>query len=738
MGKLRTITRRSFMVGSAAVAGGVLLGTYEVVRPRPNPLHPPEGTVLNPWIIVDQRGVTVIVPRAEMGQGVMTTLAALAAEELEMPLETLRIEHGPPAQVYANEALLIGRNYDDVTPTGLADTLSRAVPRIFGLQITGGSSSTVDAFNKMRDAGGAAREVLKLAASHILRVNVSDITPAGGMMMAKDGRRLTYAELAEQAALLTVPKVPRLKKRKDWQVLGKSLIRVDQVPKATGTAIYGIDTVLPDMRFATVKISPRLGGEMTSFNPAPAETMPGVEKVISLGNGFAVVANNTWLAMQAAEAVEVSWGPAPYPDSTEGLFAQIEKAFDDKPNITPRELGDMSGEMPVSAKYKAPFLAHATMEPMNATALYTGEALEIWAGNQVPMMLQSQCAAAVDLKPEQVTVHTPFLGGGYGRRLVPDYAVLAAKVAREMPGIPVKTTWSREEDMRHDQYRPGALARMSARLENGRIAALSADLASPSVMRGMVRDVTGFDVTPPGDLMLTEGAGNQPYAIENLSVRGFAADLALPVGSWRSVGSSQNAFFWDSFIDELAHEAGADPLAFRLAHIRPEHAPSADVLEKVGEMSDWGNTPAGRARGVAFCHSFGTPVAEVVEVADEDGDIRITNVWIAADPGIALDPANVESQLFGGAIFGLSAALWGEITVEDGMIYEENFPDYELLRMHTVPRFIVELLESGDRPTGVGEPGTPPAAPALANALFALTGKRARELPLSKTFSFVS
>ncbi len=739
MSRIKTFSRRAFLVGSVAVAGGVMFGTYEVVRKSPNPLAPELGVTLNPWLIIDARGVTVIVPRAEMGQGVQTTLAALVAEELEVPLEDLRIEHGPPGEAYANEALLADRDYGAEAPSGIGGEVMRALPKIFGLQVTGGSSSAIDAFDRMRHAGAAAREVLMMAASDRLDTSIDQLHAEAGRIVAADGRWVAYPELAELAATLKAPDAPALKHPKDWRILGKSQPRRDQPAKATGTAPFGIDTRLENMRFATVKMSPRLRGGMISFDASEATQMPGVEAVVDLGDGFAVVASNTWLAFQAAEAVEVTWGAAPYPATTDGVFARIAEAFDDKANITARDEGDLSGEMPVSAGYRAPFLAHATMEPMNATALYTGDALEIWAGNQVPLMLQKQCAKAVGLKPEQVVVHTPFMGGGFGRRLTPDYAVQAAKVAKAMKGVPVKLTWSREEDMRHDQYRPGALARFAGRVEGGRIAALSADLASPSVMRAMLRDMTGLDITPPGDRILIEGAGNQPYDIGNIRVRGFAADLALPVGSWRSVGNSQNAFFWESFIDELAHEAGADPLTFRLDHIRPAHAPSADVLEKVAELSGWGGkSPAGTGRGVAFTHSFGTPVAEVVEVVEEDGDIRITNVWIAADPGLALDPSNVEAQLTGGAIFGLSAALWGEITIDDGMVYEGNFPDYELLRMNTAPRFQVALLQSGDRPTGIGEPAVPPAAPALANALFDLTGKRARELPLSKVFSFLS
>lgn len=736
MGKLRTFTRRAFLVGSVAVAGGVAFGTYQVMRDPKAPEIDTAGAVLNPWVVIDQRGVTIIVPRAEMGQGVQTTLAALVAEELEVPLEAINIEHGPPGEVYANGALMVGREYHSEPPSRIGGAVMGQMPKILGMQITGGSTTTVDAFDKMRNAGAAAREVLIQAAAARMGLGIDQLRAEAGEIVAIDGRRMSYAELAEDAAAIAPPEAPRLKRPEDWTLLGRSLPRLDQVPKATGTATFAIDVRLPGMKFATLKRNPRLGGEMLSFDASAAEAMPGVEAVVNLGDGFAVVASNTWLAMQAAEAVEVEWGPAPYPETTEAVFNVIAQAFDGKANSTAREAGDVeavSGEA-ITAEYHAPYLAHSTMEPMTAAALFKDGAVEIWAGNQAPIMLRGDAAKALDIDEGKVTVHTTIMGGGFGRRANVGFGVIAARIARALPGTPVSVTWSREEDMRHDFYRPGALARMSAKLDGGRIAGLSADLAAPSIMAQSMP----LPFTPP-DFTITEGAGNQPYAIENVRVRGFAADVAIPVGYWRSVGNSQNAFFWESFIDELAHAAGADPLEFRLAHIRPEHGPSADVIEKVAEIASWGAPkPANVGRGVAFTHSFGTPTAEIVDVVEEGGLIRVAKCWIAADLGLVLDPANVESQLTGGAIYGLSAAIHGEITFEDGAVVEGNFPEYDALRMQNTPEFEVALLATGDRPNGVGEPGTPPAAPALANALFDLTGKRARRLPLRRDFEFVS
>ncbi len=734
MGRLRTFTRRTFIVGSVAVAGGVAFGAYQVLRPPEGPGAPEDGLRLNPWVLIDARGVTVIVPRAEMGQGVQTTLAALVAEEMEMPLGDIRVEHGPPAEVYANMSLLIPRDYDAKRPGAVMETLYQAMPKVLGLQITGGSFSAFDAYEPMREAGAAAREVLREAGAARLGVGLDQVRAEAGTIVATDGSRIPYADLAEDAAKIEPPKSPRLKDPADWSILGKSQIRLDQPAKATGTATFAIDVRRPDMRFATVKMSPRLGGGMVSFDASEAETMPGVEKVVDLGDGFAVVATNTWLAMQAAEAVTVEWGAAPYPAETDAIFARIEEAFADKPNIVPRDEGDVMAEGPgdmIEAEYRVPYLAHATMEPMNSTALFTGDGLELWSGNQAPIMLQKAAAEAVGLDQDAVTLHTTIMGGGFGRRASIDFGVIAARVAQAMPGTPVQVTWSREEDMRHDHYRPGAIARMAARLDGGKVAMLKGDVACGSVMGSQMS-------IPTADRTIVEGVGDQPYRIENRRIRGYAADVAVPLGYWRSVGNSQNAFFHESFIDEMAHAAGADPVEFRLGLIRPEHARSAAVVEKVAEMAGWtGKTPEGVGRGVAFTYSFGTPVAEVIEVVDEDGSIRIAKVWIAADMGVILDPGNCEAQLTGGCVFGLTAAVHGKITFADGMVNEGNFTDYELLRMSNVPKFEVALMANADRPGGVGEVGTPPAAPALANAIFNLTGERVRHLPLIDRFDFV-
>jgi isoquinoline 1-oxidoreductase beta subunit len=745
MGRFKTIARRTFLVGSVAVAGGVAFGAWQVAKNPANPLSPEKGATLNPWLIIDGDGITIIVPRAEMGQGVQTTLAALVAEELDIELTQVKVDHGPPAQAYFNGAMSGGREYEnsmEPPSSGWGTFMAQAVPKVMSMQITGGSTSTIDAFNKLRVAGASARQTLLQAAANKLGLTVQQLTTENGVVIAPNNSRISYADLAEDAALLEPPQKPQLKTPSQWRYLGKSQPRLDQVPKATGTAIYGIDVRVPDMLFATIRMSPRFGAGIDTIDTSEAEKMTGVEKVVIWENGFGVIASNTWLAFRAAEAVEVEWGPTTYPTDTQAVFRSIEAGFEDKPNVALQDQGDveavLKGDDVIDLEYRAPFLAHATMEPMNATAFYTKDHLELWVGNQAPILIRDFCADAVGLDKDQVTLNTTLMGGGFGRRSMVDFAVPAARLAKEMPGRAVQVTWSREEDMRHDWYRPGAVCRYRAKLKSGRIEALYGRMSSPSPLAPVIRMSTGINMSPT-DPTITEGSHDQPYAIENFKIVGYAPDVGIPVGFWRSVGGSQNGFFHESMIDELAYAANADPLNFRLNHIRSKHLPATKVLEEVGQMSNWTNkTPAGVGRGVAHVWSFGTSVAQVIEVRDEDGLIRITDIWIAADLGLVLDPVNVEAQMIGGAIFGLSAAMHGEITFSGGEVEQGNFPDYDGLRMLNTPRFEVSLLQNNIRMGGAGEPGTPPAAPALANALFDLTGKRARELPLSSMFNFVT
>ncbi|MEZ5797017.1 MAG: molybdopterin cofactor-binding domain-containing protein [Paracoccaceae bacterium] len=682
-------------------------------------------------MLIDANGVTVIAPRAEMGQGTHTTLAALVAEELELPWNQLRVLHGPPARAYYNSALM--REGVPFAPTDdgwLAETARDAtdIPtRLLGLQLTGGSTSTPDAYDRMRLAGATARQALILAAARRLGLPADRLVARDGAIHAPDGTRLGYAELAADAAAVDLPEPPALKPRAGWSLLGRPLPRTDMVAKSTGTAAFAIDTRLPGMVFAAIRRNPVQGLGLVSYDTAAASQLPGVLRILPLDGGVAAVANTTWAAFQALDAVDYTWQTPETPVTDALIDADLTQALAGSPQPLPDP-----ADSDFLAEYSVPHLAHATMEPMSAAAHLQDGRLRIWAGSQFPTMGRSIAATAAGVEESAVDFTTTFMGGGFGRRSESDFIRQAAALAREFAGTPVLLTWSREEDMAHDMYRPAARARIRARLSGGLISHFRLATAAGSIMASMAGRIglpaLGSDAT------ILQGAGDQPYLFPDHEVTGHTAAARVPLGFWRSVGSSQNAFFHDCAMDELAHLAGDDPLTFRMRHL--SHAPSIAVLEAVGALCDWPNTPPGRARGVGFALSFGVPVAEVVEVEETPAGIRLTNAWIAADPGIALDPSIIEAQLAGGMVFGLSAAIQGAITFAGGAAQQANFWDYEPLRLRQCPPIAVKILESGGQIRGIGEPGTPPAAPALANALFALTGQRLRDLPLNRHLTF--
>ncbi|ATG35064.1 isoquinoline 1-oxidoreductase subunit beta [Phaeobacter piscinae] len=745
MASLKKFTRRSFLIGSAAIVGGVAFGTYKYHQPAPNPLAQVDGrAVLNPFVFVDQSGVTLIAPRAEMGQGVKSAWASLIAEELDVDPAKVTVLHGPAAKAYYNSAMmseaLPGRGYDASDFQHSLGEIVGHMSKFLDLQVTGGSSSMRDGFERMRHAGASARETLKQAAADQLGLSRDQLTTEDGHVIAPDGARLPYSALANAAASLA-PIEADLRPASEWRLIGKDVPRIDMVAKSTGTAEFGVDVRLPGMKFAAIRQSPHFGVGKTAFDASAAEGMAGVERILDLGDAVAVVASNTWLAQQAVDAIDVTWEKAPYPETTEAIFDEISRSFDAAPNSTMRDDGDVDalpkGATVIEAEYRLPYLAHATMEPMNATALYSGDSLQIWAPNQGPTIVQKNAAALAGLDTDAVEVNTTYLGGGFGRRIETDYTDRAVQIALQMPDTPVQLTWSREEDMTHDVYRPGAVARYRAAVKDGKAVMVHGKIAAQSATVEGAGRMLGLPMSGP-DKGHVDAAFNQPLAIPNFRVEGYLAAPMLPVGFWRSVGASFNGFFSDSIIDEMAHAAGRDPLDFRLELARAEWDPAAKVLETVRDMSGWtGQTPDGIGRGVAMAYSFGTPVAQVIEVADEEGQIRMTNAWIAADLGRVIDPKNTRAQMFGGMVYGLSAACFGEITIDGGAVEQENFPDYDALRMHTMPRVEVTLLENQPRMGGAGEPGTPPAAPALANALFDLTGKRARQLPLMHEFDLL-
>lgn len=759
MGK---ILRRTFLIGTAAIAGGVAFGAYQLNKTYDNPLETDlaEGeTTFNPFLkITKANDITIMIPRAEMGQGVATTLAALVAEELDVEMATIKTEIAPASYAYYNSGMMADgaplAHYNRTTMANMTRSTMAGLGKVLGLQVTGGSSSIVDAFERMRHAGCAARETLLLAAKDQTGIATSEMKTEAGSVILPDGKKLSYGELAEAAAKLSPPSDMKLRSESEWKILGKSVPRTDVVAKSTGQPIYGIDIELPDMIYATLRMNPRLGGSMKSFDASEAKKVKNVIDVVDLtgpeneafGGGIAVLATNTWAAFKGAEAIEIEWGDAPYPATTDGIMKVIETALGEGGGDELRNEGDVDlafADAPrdkmVEAIYQVPYLAHATMEPMNATAQLKDGRLDIWTGTQAPTLVRSDCASEAGVEEENTFVHSSFLGGGFGRRGEVDFARYAARLAKVTKGKPVKLVWSREEDMTHDTYRPAAMSKWRARLDNeGFPVAVDGQIACPSVIGSLMKRT--FPSLPIGgpDNTITHGAFDQPYGITDYRVSGIKAPVDIPVGFWRSVGNSYNGFFHETFMDEIAAKSGLDPVEMRLKLMK-DFPTAQGAVRKVAEMSSWSAPKQdGRAKGFAFTLSFGCWTAEVVEVVQTDDGIKIENVWCAADVGRALDPAIVKAQLQSAIIYGLSSALGEEITFDDGMVEQTNFDTFDAMRMNQCPNFEIAILETADHMSGIGEPGTPPAIPALGNALHALTGKRLRKMPFSNDVEFFS
>ena len=751
------IARRTFLVGAAAVAGGVAFGYYYVSRDYPNPLERDLAsgeTTFNPFVkIATDNTITIIAPRAEMGQGIHTSLAALVAEELDVDPASVKVEHGPASFAYFNSAMLEdGGPFPTFDEGFLAETMRSAaypISKVLGLQVTGGSSSIRDGYDKMRMAGCAARHMLLAAASAHLGAHAESLEIANGEIRdPASGKSVTYGELANEALRHAPPSDMKLRDPAQWKVLGKPVPRADIPAKVTGSAQFGIDVDLPEMLYATVRMSPRFGSKASTYSADAAMAVPGVVKVVPIttnqGSGFGVIANNTWAAFKGAEALDIEWEQASYPLDSEAMFAELAARLKASPSFSLRDDGnaetafaDAPREEVIDAEYQAPWLAHACMEPMNATAQWKDGILEIWSPNQSPTIIQMAAAPLVGVEAADVRVHTTYMGGGFGRRAEVDFSLYAVELAKETEGKPVKVTWTREEDMRHDTYRPAAVASMRARIVKGEgPSAVDIRIASPSILKSVMKR-TFPSISPMGpDKTVTEGSHDQPYKIANYRVSGHVSDLPIPVGFWRSVGNSFNAFFHESFMDEVAVASGVDPLEMRLK-LMADYPAAIGVLKKVAEMSGWGyELPKGRGMGIAHTLSFGSWVAQVVQVRDTDSGIRIEKVWCAIDIGTAIDPSIIKAQMMSGIVFGLSSAMGQEITFADGEVEQANFPDYDAMRMGQCPQIEVEILETWHKMGGAGEPGTPPSIPALANAIHAATGKRLRTLPFSKDVTF--
>ncbi len=747
MGRLKTIARRTFLLGSVAIAGGVAFGVYLYKRPVENPLLADLGegeAALNEYVRITADGVTLITPRADKGQGAYHVQAALIAEELDIDLDQVTVDPGPPSPAYYNTALSAEAPGFMPTDEGLAATSMRTVMdaamKIMGVQITGGSTTVADSWEKLRVAGAVARETLKAAAAAQTGVAVADMRTERGAVILPDGRQLAYTALAATAAGIAPVTRVTLKELSQWRYIGKPMQRLDMVAKSTGTQDYGIDFELDGMVHATVATNPRKGGAMVSFDAQEAAEMRGVLKVVELPNGVGVIADNTWRAQQAAQTIAFEWGPAEYPAEQEAHWAALEQSFtEDHRDSRNRNDGDVTAaldaaETVIEAEYRAPYLAHAPLEPVNATALITETRADIWTGTQSPRFAQTAVAEITGLKAADVHIHVLMMGGSFGHRLEIDVVKQAALLGMEMKGTPVKLTYSREEDMAHDYTRQIAMARMRGAVQGGQVTALDLGIAMPSVMSSQMGRL-GMSVPGP-DAMIVAGAWEQPFGIPNYRVTGYRAPALAPISSWRAVGASSNGFFHDCALDELIHAAGADPMEERLRLTWDE--PSRAVLEAVAEMSGWDGPSMGpnRGRGVAYCMSFGVPVAEVVEVTNTDRGIVIDKVYVAANVGRIVDPVNFEHQVTGAVIWGLGHAMAAEITYFDGMTDQINYDSYTAMRQYQTPQIEVRGLELGEHVRGIGEPPVPPAAPALANAIFAATGQRIREMPFAKHIDF--
>jgi isoquinoline 1-oxidoreductase beta subunit len=606
------------------------------------------------------------------------------------------------------------------------------------VQVTGGSSTVADAYEKMRIAGAVAREVLLLAAATQTGVAKADLRTWNGAVVTPDGRSFSYASLAPAAAKIDLPSTVALKPETEWRYLGKTMPRIDMVAKCTGTATFGIDLRMPGMVYATVRTNPRLGGGMKDYDASAAVTAKGVLKIVPITGGVGVIADNTWRAFRAANLIKFDWGPAPYPPTTAAMFETVAASFTPgRQDSRLKNEGDvdtaLAGTNVVEAEYQVPYLAHAPLEPMNVVVWLKDGQLDIWTGTQIPLFLITAAASMTGVRAENIHLHVQMCGGSFGRRLEDDYVRQAIELARAFPGPPIKMTWSREEDMTHDFPRPLAMARMRGAVKDGQVDAYDLSIASPSVTASQFGRQ---NLSIPGpDVAIVAGAWDQPFKIPNYRVTGYRVPELVPVSSWRSVGASGNGFFHDCFLDELIHAAGTDPLRERLRLCW--HEPSRKVLEAVGEMSNWGSDPGNnRGRGIAFTLSFRVPAAEVVEVTNTPHGIRIDKVFVAIEVGKVLDPENFENQVQGGVIWGLGHAMNAELTYADGIAQETNYHAFEGMRIYQVPVIEVRALTNTNEVRGIGEPSVPPAAPALANAIFAATGKRIRKLPLNRHIDF--
>lgn len=713
------VSRRAFLKTSAAVGGGLVVGFFvppalrRLAFAQEPPAAAPSLPAANAFLRIGKdESVTVLIAHSEMGQGIWTTLPMLVNEELDADWGRFRVEHAPAAPAYRHT--------------------------VFPIQMTGGSTTTWSGLDRYRQVGAVTRTLLLAAAAQRWGVEPGACHTEKGFVLC-GARRASYGSLAEDAAKLPQPAAVTLKPPEAWKVIGQPTRRLDMPEKITGRAQFGLDVRLPELLTAVVAHAPTFGGKVKSFDAAAAKAVPGVRAVFEIPSGVAVAGGHFWAAKRGRDALEIDWAPGPHPDLDTARLRASYREQAKSAGTAAKSAGDVAqalaapggGRAPLVAEYAVPYLAHAPMEPLNCTVRRTAGGCEIWTGTQFQTMDQQRVAAILGLKPEQVAIHTTFLGGGFGRRanLVSDFVVEATHVAKGLDR-PVKLVWTRDDDIRGGYYRPMTVHRLEGVLDGqGAPLGWRQRIVTQSILGGspfaaMMKD--GIDPTA------VEGAADSPYvtAIPHHRVELHVADPGVPVLWWRSVGNSHTAYAVESFVDELAHAAGRDPLEFRLALLAKAPRVRA-VLELAAEKAGWGSPPPrGRARGLAVHESFGSIVAHVAEVSVDARRIRVHRVVCAIDCGICVNPLGVRAQMESGVAFGLTAALHGELTIKQGRVVESNFHDYRILRLNEMPQVDVHIVESREKPGGAGEPGTPPIAPAVANAVFALTGKRLRELPL--------
>jgi isoquinoline 1-oxidoreductase beta subunit len=710
---LERVSRRGVLTGG--LAAGFLVAFHVPLRAAVNePIQPPDDTsgkfAPNAFIRINPQGVTTLVmPQTEMGQGIYTAVAMILAEELDADYAAIVLEHAP-----ANEKLY-------------------ANP-IFGIQATGGSTSVRAFWKPLRAAGATARAMLVQAAAKQWQVDPSSCTTANGEVThAESGRKLGYGALADAAGKETPPKDVPVKDPSKFVLIGKPLKRFDTPDKVNGKTVYGIDAMLPGMKFATLAMSPVFGGKIAKVDDAAAKKIAGVRQVVVLDDLVAVVGDHMWAAKQGLEALDITWNEGAHARlSSKDIWDDL-RAASKKDGAVARSEGDIAKGLATGEKFEAdfelPFLAHATMEPLNCTVHSKPDSCEIWTGTQIMARVQSEAAKAAGLPVEKVIVNQHLMGGGFGRRLEPDMVVAAVRIAKQVDG-PVKVVWTREEDIQHDVFRPVYRDTIAATLSDGKIAAWKYRITGAAIIARWLPPAFQKGI----DIDAVDSAVDIPYDIPNIHVDFVRAEPpAVPTGFWRGVGANNNVFAIECFMDELARKAGKDPVEFRRSMLGKNPRLLA-ALNLAAEKSNWGQPlPARVGRGVCVQPSFASFIATVVEAeVDEQGEVRLRRVTSAVDTGIAVNPDTIAAQLEGGLIFGLTAALYGEITIDKGRVQQSNFNDYRMLRINQAPKIDIHVIKSGEMPGGIGETGVTASSPALRNAIFAATGVALRRLPIDR------